>query len=82
MIPLHTQYVFNELNLKKKINGLALYEIGSLHASTVPLVILCKLDKKYGMRCRGRMLIMYTAISRQGVGKSTRNNPERYCGWF
>ena len=23
-----------------------------------------------------------TAISRNGVGKSARDNPERYCGWF
>ena len=25
---------------------------------------------------------MYTAVSRKVVGKSARNNPERYCGWF
>ena len=25
---------------------------------------------------------MYTAILRKVVGKSARNNPERYCGWF
>ena len=25
---------------------------------------------------------VYTAISRNVVGKSTRNNRERYCGWF
>ena len=25
---------------------------------------------------------MYTAISRKVVGKSARDNPERYCGWF
>ena len=25
---------------------------------------------------------MYTAISRKVVGKSTRDNPERYCAWF
>ena len=24
----------------------------------------------------------YTAVSRKVVGKSARNNPERYCGWF
>ena len=24
----------------------------------------------------------FTAISRKVVGKSARNNPERYCGWF
>ena len=24
----------------------------------------------------------YTAISRKVVGKSARDNPERYCGWF
>ena len=24
----------------------------------------------------------YTAISRKFVGKSARDNPERYCGWF
>ena len=24
----------------------------------------------------------HTAISRKVVGKSARNNPERYCGWF
>ena len=26
--------------------------------------------------------VHYTAISRKVVGKSARNNPERYCGWF
>ena len=25
---------------------------------------------------------MYTAISREAVGKSARDNPERHCGWF
>ena len=25
---------------------------------------------------------LYTAISRKIVGKSARDNPERYCGWF
>ena len=25
---------------------------------------------------------MYTAVSRKVVGKSVRDNPERYCGWF
>ena len=24
----------------------------------------------------------YTAVSRKVVGKSARDNPERYCGWF
>ena len=27
-------------------------------------------------------MIMYTAISRKVVGKSARDNCERYCGWF
>ena len=27
-------------------------------------------------------VISYTAVSRKVVGKSTRNHPERYCGWF
>ena len=25
---------------------------------------------------------LYTAISRKVIGKSARDNPERYCGWF
>ena len=25
---------------------------------------------------------LYTAISRKVVGKSARNNPKRFCGWF
>ena len=25
---------------------------------------------------------LYTAVSRKAVGKSARDNPERYCGWF
>ena len=25
---------------------------------------------------------MHTAVSRKVVGKSARDNPERYCGWF
>ena len=30
----------------------------------------------------GAVLQLYTAVSRKVVGKSARNNPERYCGWF
>ena len=26
--------------------------------------------------------VQYTAISRKVVGKSARENPERYCGWL
>ena len=26
--------------------------------------------------------LLYTAISRKVVGKSARDNPERYCGWL
>ena len=26
--------------------------------------------------------LLYTAVSRKVVGKSARDNPERYCGWF
>ena len=29
----------------------------------------------------GSIAPMYTAISRKVVGKSARDNPERYCGW-
>ena len=28
------------------------------------------------------MFTQITSISRKVVGKSARNNPERYCGWF
>ena len=28
------------------------------------------------------VLLLYTANSRKVVGKSARDNPERYCGWF
>ena len=28
------------------------------------------------------LISFYTAISRKVVGKSARDNPERYCGWF
>ena len=31
---------------------------------------------------KGHSQLMYTAISRKVVGKSARDNPERYCGWF
>ena len=30
----------------------------------------------------GNWKIENTAISRKVVGKSTRDNAERYCGWF
>ena len=26
--------------------------------------------------------LRFTAVSRKVVGKSARDNPERYCGWF
>ena len=32
---------------------------------------------------KGRsMVATFTVISRKLVGKSARDNPERYCGWF
>ena len=33
-------------------------------------------------KCCIRDTILYTAISRKVVGKSARDNPVRYCGWF
>ena len=42
--PLHIPGTFST-NLKKKINGFGLYEMSSLHASTVPTVLLCKLGR-------------------------------------
>ena len=30
----------------------------------------------------GLFLEGLTAVSRKVVGKSARDNPERYCGWF
>ena len=32
--------------------------------------------------CRNTDRSIHTAISKKVVGKSERNNPERYCGWF
>ena len=32
--------------------------------------------------CEKQSSTVYTAISRKVVGKSARDNPERYCGWF
>ena len=32
--------------------------------------------------CLASNNILHTAISRKVVGKSARDNPERYCGWF
>ena len=29
-----------------------------------------------------RRPVPFTAVSRKVVGKSERDNPERYCGWF
>ena len=29
-----------------------------------------------------RLQYLYTAFSKKPVGKSARDNPERYCGWF
>ena len=30
----------------------------------------------------GGLQCPYTAVSRKVLGKSARDNPERYCGWF
>ena len=29
-----------------------------------------------------RNFTVYTGVSRKVVGKSARDNPKRYCGWF
>ena len=29
-----------------------------------------------------KLINISTAISRKVIGKSARDNPERYCGWF
>ena len=48
----------------------------------------CCLYKKTGIRKNGgnnKLTVktcVYTAVSRKVVGKSARDNPERYCGWF
>ena len=34
------------------------------------------------LRGNGGSATMYTARSRNVVGKSARDNPERHCGWF
>ena len=48
--------------------------------------ILCRIFYRavLSMRRRGdiRDRDQFTAISRKVVGKSARDNPERYCGWF
>jgi len=35
----------------------------------------------YARDCHS-FLVKSTAISRKVVGKSARDNPEKYCGWF
>ena len=42
---------------------------------------LCK-KRKYLAFIADRVNVLYTAISRKVFGKSARDNPERYCGWF
>ena len=41
----------------------------------------CK-KRKYVACIADCVKVLYTATSRQVVGKSARDNPERYCGWF
>ena len=41
----------------------------------------CK-KRKYVACIADYMNVLYTTISRKVVGKSARDNPERYCGWF
>ena len=41
------------------------------------LVISARFPLQVDISC-----LPYTAVSRKVVGKSTRDNPERYCGWF
>ena len=49
------------------------------NAETAPLNCLTLPKKPLQVSISG---YLYTAISRKVVGKSTRDNPERYCGWF
>ena len=39
-------------------------------------------QKKIKFKARKNTEPQHTGISRKVVGKSARDNPERYCGWF
>ena len=39
-------------------------------------------DLNYRDKLMILLQVLYTAISRKVVGKSARDNPKRYCGWF
>ena len=47
---------------------------------------LCRRSSLNGIRWQVKPVyyprVLYTAVSRKVVGKSARDNPERYCGWF
>ena len=47
---------------------------------------LCSRSSLNGIRWQVKPVyyprVLYTAVSRKVVGKSARDNPERYCRWF
>ena len=47
---------------------------------------LCRRSSLNGIRWQVKPVyyprVLYTVVSRKVVGKSARDNPERYCGWF
>ena len=60
--------------------------ITSKHGTTIFFsyynLFLGKRKGKLARKARVHILSEYTPISRKDVGKSARDNPERYCGWF
>ena len=76
-----------------RIRPITTQSYNALTVSLIPLIPLWTfLSRRYVMsnqRKAERFRVLfnfacrsYTAVSRKVVGKSARNNPERYCGWF
>ena len=76
-----------------RIRPITTQSYNALTVSLIPLIPLWTfLSRRYVMsnqRKAERFRVLfnfacrsYKAVSRKVVGKSARNNPERYCGWF
>ena len=73
LTPSHLQFIFVHLPLPH-LNSSELHVLLAVWKNKLKLHNVFKIWQKRKKA--------HTAISRKVVGKSARDNPERYCGWF
>ena len=82
---IRTQSPFRARGIIVKYQAKPIYGSTPVYRSLISCsVSVTKLDKICNSKKESRLIDTheYTSVSRKVVGKSSRDNPERYCGWF